>query len=934
MAIVAHKYMPEEMPVEELHATFAAREHTLEYLAKSLRDQCGSKTLTSYLITGPRGSGKTTIVRMVSLRIREDDELSKAWLPVRFPEELPGITSLRDLLAATLHMMAEVGITGAAEWHERVEAETDDEQSQELAITGLRQIATQQNRRLVLFIENLDLVFDRGLNERTQGTLRRLLMDSPFIMIVGTAVKQFEALRAYDEAFFNYFCPVPLDPLDDTQVSSILFRRAEYDGNEQFRKQYQLHQGRIKAISRLTGGNPRLVLMLYEALTHGNLTSTVETLRTLVDELTPLLKDILEHQFSDQQSKILDALMREGGTATPSKIAKSARLSLNTVTTQLPRLKDMQVVEVRGGGKGRAAYYTVPDQLFCTWYQMRYLRPHRRRIELFVEVLRVWFEEEERLRAMKDLAEKALRAKGKIALDAATATEYFAASLAATGHHPEAQETAVRTWLRTGNMREAAFVLAEDTDILAADRLRYEAAAYSELGRWSRQQNDVDTEIRALQAALERTPDDLDLLLDMGGALLMSGSPAEAQQCFHRVATSQAADAGLRAAALVKRAVAKGMQGDTDGEIVDYAAVMRLNGAPTDQVAKALFNRGVTKGVQGDRDGAIAEYTAVVELEGAPAEQVAGALVNRGVTRGMQGDRAGGIADCTAAATLDGAPADNVARAFFNRGVTKGMRGDSEGAIVDYTAVVELDGASADLVAGSLVNRGAAKVMLGDVAGAIADYTAVVELDGAPTDDVAQALVIRGGTKGMQGDTAGAIADCTVVVKLDEAPADLVAQAFFNRSVAKHLQRDIDGAITDGLAAAEAASADEETRARALKLAIEVSCTERGEDELNRVLRLAAETLSHVPFPQRSREIETVFLRLASPVMKSGWPRVLRRLSEGLPPEVAKRLEFFSPVADILETDDLSRLDPLPPEQREFVREVLQKFEESEQQAP
>ena len=216
-----------------------------------------------------------------------------------FPEELPGITSLRDLLAATLHTLAEDGVAGAREWHEQVEAEADDEQSQELAISGLRQLAKQESRRLVLFVENLDLVFERGLDERTQATLRRLLMEAPFMMVVGTAVKVFDALRAYDETFFNYFCPVPLYRLDDGQVHDLLARRAEYDGNDQFAEQYRRHQGRIKAISRLTGGNPRLVLSLYEALAEGNLGSTVQTLRSLVDELTPLLKDILENQFSD-----------------------------------------------------------------------------------------------------------------------------------------------------------------------------------------------------------------------------------------------------------------------------------------------------------------------------------------------------------------------------------------------------------------------------------------------------------------------------------------------------------------------------------------------------------------------------------------------------------------------------------------------------------
>ena len=107
MPLVAHKYMPEEMPDDELRSTFAAREHILDYLISSFRAQAGSKTLTSYLITGPRGAGKTTLVLMTSMHLRDDRTLSAAWLPVRFPEELRGVASLRDFLSAALQRLAQ-----------------------------------------------------------------------------------------------------------------------------------------------------------------------------------------------------------------------------------------------------------------------------------------------------------------------------------------------------------------------------------------------------------------------------------------------------------------------------------------------------------------------------------------------------------------------------------------------------------------------------------------------------------------------------------------------------------------------------------------------------------------------------------------------------------------------------------------------------------
>ena len=196
---------------------------------------------------------------------------------------------------------------------------------------------------------------------------------------------------------------MPLDRLTAEQVFELLQRRAEFDGNERFLRDFREQRPKIRAIVHLAGGNPRLILMLYELLSQRQVTTIVQCLRRLVDELTPLLKDEMEN-LPPQQRKIVHALMEKGGTAQPTDLVERTRLPLNAITTQLKRLKDAQIVEVLGGGKGRAANYTVPDKLFAIWYQMRYLNQNRRRIELFVEVLRIWFEAEERFATIQSFA--------------------------------------------------------------------------------------------------------------------------------------------------------------------------------------------------------------------------------------------------------------------------------------------------------------------------------------------------------------------------------------------------------------------------------------------------------------------------------------------------------------------------------------------------
>jgi hypothetical protein len=401
--VVEYKYTPDQMPVDELKQTFAARQGLLDHVVNHLRQQTHAKSLTSFLLVGPRGAGKTTLVLMLCHRILEDAELAAAWLPLRFREEQFEVCSLRDLLAAAVRSLAEEGVPGAADWSSRIEQTVNDEESQSLAVAALRDIARSRGKRLVLFVENLNLLLGRAFDETSQATLRRLLMVDPFLMLVGTAVQMFEEVEGYDQALFNYFHPLYLDKLDDEQMCDLLSRRAQYDGNTAFLEKLREHRPKLRALSRLTGGNPRFMLMVYEILSEGGVTNAVQVLERLVDQLTPILKHVLEG-LPPQQAKILDALMRAGGTATPAALAQATRLKLNAVTSQLRRLKVNRMVDVLGGGKGQTAHYTVPDQLFCTWYQMRYLARKRRRIELFVEVIRVWFEAEERLEHLQRLA--------------------------------------------------------------------------------------------------------------------------------------------------------------------------------------------------------------------------------------------------------------------------------------------------------------------------------------------------------------------------------------------------------------------------------------------------------------------------------------------------------------------------------------------------
>ncbi|MFA5265113.1 MAG: AAA family ATPase, partial [Opitutaceae bacterium] len=762
MSLVTYKYTPAEMSEAELDATFAARGHTVDYLLKSLRDQIHSSTLSSFVVTGPRGAGKSTVIRMVALRLGRDSELSRAWMPVVFPEEQFSVASLRDFLSAILRELVSNGLPNAKTWMEKVEAEPNDEQSQQLAITGLKAVTRETGKRLVVFVENLNLMLEECLDDLMKGTLRRLLMTDPFMMLIGSSVHVFDSLKKYDEAFFNYFGSVPLDRLNVEQVFELLQRRAAFDGNARFLRDFQDQRSKIRAIVHLSGGNPRLILMLYELLNQRQVTTIVQCLRRLVDELTPLLKDEMEN-LPPQQRKIVHALMEKGGTAQPADLVERTRLPLNAITTQLKRLKDAQIVEVLGGGKGRSANYTVPDKLFSIWYQMRYLNQNRRRIELFVEVLRVWFEAEERFATIQSLAKIEGGAAPNALHEAALTSEYFAASLADTPYAMAARDYTVRQWLKYGDRHEAALAHAEFAGLVFREGMSFESSAKVKLGHWCAEHADLITALDVLNPIIN----------------------------------DRSRPIPERADAMLERGYCLGISEDHQGALADFTAVVELAGAPIDSVAQALFNRGVAKGRIDDHQGALVDFTAVVELAGAPAESVAHALLNRGEKRWKFGDIQSALADYTAVAELAGAPTGLVAHSLYNRGVVKGMSGDILGEIADYTAVTKLAGTPTELITHSLFNRAVAKGMSGDILGEIADYTAVAELAGAPMEPVARALFYRGTIKGKSGDIPGALADFTAVAELVGAPTELVARALINRGVAKGRIDDHQGALAD-----------------------------------------------------------------------------------------------------------------------------------------
>ena len=400
-------YNPEQMPAVEIKQTFVGREVMLKELLALVRRQPQGAGVQHVLLIGARGMGKTTMLLMLRFAVLESD-LQNSWQPVRFPEESYAITDLADFwLAAIGHLAYQTEDTELAARGDALRSEYGP--SVDLAgaaLATLKDWSRQHGKRLLLLVDNLDMVLGQIGNTTENARLRDALMNDGTFMLVGGATSFFHEARSYDQPLYNFFGTWNLDALDGGQINQLLLRRAAADKRTDFEQQLQKNEVRIKVLHYFTGGNPRLVLMLYRIIASADLIDVRRGLEKLLDEVTPYYKAKIE-SLPPQQRKILDHIARvsarTGSGLTPTEIAAETRLPVNQVTSQLKRLSGLGYVRA-ANVRARSSWYSLAEPLYAIWHQMRFGRESRERMAWLVEFLKAWYSSREMLDETERLA--------------------------------------------------------------------------------------------------------------------------------------------------------------------------------------------------------------------------------------------------------------------------------------------------------------------------------------------------------------------------------------------------------------------------------------------------------------------------------------------------------------------------------------------------
>ena len=389
---------------KEVKEQFVVRTLELEDVLDVLREHINSPSCQkNVLVAAPRGQGKTMLLARVAAEVNTNDELSASLLPVRFMEESYEIFNLADFWLDTLfylaresakhdHLLAEE----LKETHDDLIDRWHEEGLADLVRAAVLEAADRLGKKLVLMVENLQAL-RKNVDENFGRELRGVLESEPQIMLLATATtKHFEWLDA--EQLFSKLSDkiVELEPLEEDDCH-LLWQVISDDA---------VSEREIRPLEILTGGNPRLLVIVAGFARHRSLRQLMEELVSLFDEHTEYFRSHLE-VLARGERRVYISVIDLWQSSSASEIATRARMDIRSVSTLLGRLVERGFVEVKGSGRKRR--YFAAERLYRIYYKLRREHDEATVVADLIHFMAVFYSHDELAKMSGRLNEEATR---------------------------------------------------------------------------------------------------------------------------------------------------------------------------------------------------------------------------------------------------------------------------------------------------------------------------------------------------------------------------------------------------------------------------------------------------------------------------------------------------------------------------------------------
>ena len=389
------KYNPAFLTNAELINSFVVRHEDLNLILQVIRENTTDSN-QHVLVTGPRGIGKTMLVLRTAAEIRRDNELDGRWYPLVFAEESYQVTTPGEFwLEAIFHVAEQCGDPQWKQTFDELSAEPDEIRLRERALAHLMDFADAQGKRILLIVENLNMLLGEQISHNDAWVLRHTLQNEPRIMLLATATQHFSDIENSGKALFEMFKPHELHPLDEDDCRVLW---TKITGREPTR-------GNIRPVQILTGGNPRLLTIIAQFGANLSLRELMRDLMQLVDDHTEYFKSHLD-RLPTVERKVYLTLAELWDPVTAREVADAARLNVNKTSALLKRLRNRGAV-IADDEAGRKKYYRVAERMYNIYYLMRRRGTPSSRVKAVVNFMVSFYQPKELVMATRRIAEEA-----------------------------------------------------------------------------------------------------------------------------------------------------------------------------------------------------------------------------------------------------------------------------------------------------------------------------------------------------------------------------------------------------------------------------------------------------------------------------------------------------------------------------------------------
>ena len=447
---------------ERLRHTSVARRHLLDNAIESLRGSVGRKSKNHLLFIGPRGIGKTHLLSCIEDAVQSDEALGASVVVVRFPEESNRTLSFADFLIGMCGILKDV-LEDEPLWSElfaEVQTEEDDARVADTLVPAIREENRRRGRTLLVMLENLGEVLGRQIRDKNDvAALRKFLMADNGCLLLATAPLHFDGITDIGQPFYDFFDIQILENLSFQETVEVIRLNLEWEERKDILDTLEDMRPRLQALYRMTGGNPRLTMMLYELIAHESVTGVQEQFHLLLDRISPFYQGRL-NDLPPGQRALLECLasMRDQ-EKTPAAIAARMRMSQQETSSLLKRLTDAHYLRAaRHPRDRRSRLYTIREGFFDIWLAMNLSRGARRRVPFLLDFFSLFYpsiaaREEKRNQLREKLLEEGSADAGK-ALD-------YMSEVGDEGERATAKFDMARIFARLGDAEQSASYVRE-----------------------------------------------------------------------------------------------------------------------------------------------------------------------------------------------------------------------------------------------------------------------------------------------------------------------------------------------------------------------------------------------------------------------------------------------------------------------------------------